>query len=152
MKGSTASYENMNNCTLVTENTPFGQSGSLILYNVNNSLVKLDPTPFATGSIFITDCDNLTISFTTPPQNAVQVRLRNLSNCRLLVRPDHSSSEQVVVLEHCTNCIFHKATEHQLKLQNFSALRLDGADHNGGPEDTKDYRFEPFDLAGSAHR
>ncbi|QLQ81374.1 hypothetical protein HG537_0F01350 [Torulaspora globosa] len=151
IKSSTASYENLNKCILITEmDTVPSQSGSLILRNIKNSTVKLEPPPFSSGSILITDCDELLIICSTPPNNAVQVRLHNLSNCKLLIQPIDSTTKQVIVLENCSDCIFHKSTEHLLNLQNFSVLALRGKDDS--VEETNAYRFEPFDVAMSAHQ
>ncbi|QLL31022.1 hypothetical protein HG536_0A08370 [Torulaspora globosa] len=151
IKSSTASYENLNKCTLISEVDAAGhQSGSLILRNINNSTVKLEPAPFSSGSILITDCENLLITCSTPPKNAIQMRLHNLSNCKLLIRPLDSATKQVIVLENCFDCIFHKTTEHLLNLQNFSALALRGKDDN--VEDTDASKFELFDITGSTHQ
>ena len=146
----TASYENLNKCTLMTEaDATRHKSGSLILRNINNGTVKLEPAPFSAGSILITDCENLFITCSTPLKNAIQVRLHNLSNCKILIRPLGSTTKQIVVLENCFDCIFHKDTEDLLDLQNFSAIAMRG--NNDTVEETDAYRFEPFDIAGPVH-
>lgn len=153
IQSSISSCENLDQCTLTSDpDMDYNERGSIILRNVSNGLVKLQPLPFSTGSVFITDCDNLTIVCSTPSRNAAQIRLRNLNNCRIFILPHDTDCKQVVVLENCVGCVFHKSTEHLLSLQNFSALAEGKSTKERDTNDTQAYKFDLFDESQSAHQ
>lgn len=136
----TAVYEGLDYCSVTTgKETPTAKSGSLILRNVNHTLIKCQPLTFQSGSLFITDCENIAIMCDLPPQNAVQVRLRNSRNCKLVLNVSDSTTKQIVILENCSGCIFHQATAERLVIKNFTDLNLTDGAH-------QDYKFESFEI------
>lgn len=139
-----AVYQDLYRCQLTAkteENT--GVTGSLTLQNVNETIVKCQPLTFDSGSLFINNCEGSTIICDVPPHNAVQIRLHNLLNCRLLIRPTDATSRQVVVLENCSDCTFHKEAEQRLEIQNFTNLDLTDSGH-------EDYKYETFQVSYTA--
>lgn len=143
---STAFYENLDCCTLnSTIQTAVHETGSLTLQHINKTIVNLAAIPFVNGSIFITDCSDSIIICKTPPHSTVQIRLHNLLNCRLLIRPTDELSSQTVILENCSKCIFHETCEPYVTIQDFSNLSLANTDLRC----TGGYSFEDFDILGA---
>lgn len=134
----TAVYEDLDHCQVTTKREhTIKNAGSFILRKVNNTLIRCQPLVFETGSLFITDCESSSIVCDLPPHNAVQVRLHNLKNCKLFLLPTDNTSKQVVILENCTNCIFHEDTKGRLEIKNFTSLNL--------TEDSPlDYKYESY--------
>lgn len=135
-----AVYEDLNHCQVTTKKEhTIEKAGSFILRKVNNTLVRCQPLAFETGSLFITDCERSSIVCDLPPHNAVQVRLHNLKNCKLFLLPTDTTSKQVVILENCTNCIFHEDTKGRLEIKNFTSLNLTD-------DSPLDYKYESYDI------
>lgn len=143
VKDSTAIYENLNHCTLTTAaDMRSSSSGSFILRNATKTLVCLKPPNFQTGSIFISDCANSIILCDTAPNNGIQIRLHNLTDCKLWICPTDSSSKQIVVLENCSKCVFHKSTKERVEIHDFSDLNL----INQRSAESLSYEFKTFDI------
>ncbi|CAL9728611.1 tubulin-specific chaperone C [Monosporozyma unispora] len=118
-------------------------SGSITLSQVNNSHVDLCNIPFSSGNIFLTDCTHTTIRIVVPPKDKVQLRLHNLTDCKICISLKQpftvAGEKQTVIIENIKHCIFDLKYKSSIDIQNFSHI-------NGDSDDKEDYLFADIDL------
>lgn len=125
-------------------------SGSITISQVEKSCIELIDIPFDIGNIFITDCIQTSIQMAVPPNDKIQVRLHNLSNCSISIYVKQSSlslsgtesEKQTVIIENIKDCIFDTKSKSVIDIQNFSHI-------NGDSDDKKDYTFASIGLNNS---
>ncbi|QHS76501.1 GTPase-activating protein CIN2 [Saccharomyces paradoxus] len=144
-KGDSA-FENLELCTVASTGNYCGSvalSGSLYFRSITKSVINLQRVYFQTGSIFITDCTDSIIFLHFPSEGNIQIRLRGLENCKILIEKLSSSIDckQVVIMENCLNCIFNASTREHLLIQDFS-----NPFQSDKTEDNFAFAFEDFDI------
>lgn len=130
-----AVYENLQGCVLENDHS-IALTGSLTLKKLVSCTINLREIPFDEGSIMMVDCNACSI-FLNAGRNT-QIRLHNLQDCKLLIRPV-KGFRQIVVMENCHNTILHESCRSSITVQEFDNLALTKEDA------TKNYQFQAFD-------
>ncbi|CAI4038996.1 SMKI06G3485 [Saccharomyces mikatae IFO 1815] len=125
LKKGDSAFENLEYCTVASardHSSVDAASGSLYFRNVIKSVINLQRIYFQAGSIFITDCKDSIFFLHLPSEGNIQIRLRNLQKCRILIERLSSDTDykQVVIVENCCECIFKASTREHLIIQDFS--------------------------------
>lgn len=118
-------------------------SGSLTFSQVNKTRIILLDLPFTKGNIFITDCVDSIIIIQVPSKDAVQLRLHNLSDCKIKISLKEPMTSQIdkqtVVIENIKKCLFDLTSRSIITIKNFSNI-------NQMNKEDKDYFFGEFDF------
>lgn len=148
LKREDSTFENLEACTVTSESDHSDDgsgSGSLSFYNITRSIINLQKLYFKTGSIFMTDCEDSIILLRLPSQGDIQIRSRNLKNCKFLIETaaPHSDCKQVVIIENCHDCVFNAGTRQHLVIQDFS-----NPFQSNSTEGSSAFAFKEFDTCG----
>ncbi|CAI4054016.1 hypothetical protein SUVZ_16G0450 [Saccharomyces uvarum] len=148
LKRGDSTFENLESCTVTSKSDHSDDdsgSGSLNFYNITRSIINLQKLYFKTGSIFMTDCKDSIILLRLPSQGDIQIRSRNLKNCKFLIETvtPHSDCKQVVIIENCHDCVFNVGTRKHLVIQDFS-----NPFQSNSTEDSSAFAFKEFDTCG----
>ncbi|CAI1745382.1 hypothetical protein SEUBUCD646_0P00500 [Saccharomyces eubayanus] len=141
-----STFENLESCTVTSEKGHSDNdsgSGSLSFYSITGSIINLQKLYFKVGSIFMTDCKDSIILLRLPSDGDIQIRSRNLENCKFsidMVAPDRDC-KQVVIIENCHDCVFNAGTREHLVIQDFS-----NPFQSNGTEDSSAFAFKEFDT------
>ncbi|AQZ09426.1 CIN2 (YPL241C) [Zygosaccharomyces parabailii] len=136
LRGLSAVYENLQGCVLENDYS-IGLTGSLTLKTLVSCTINLREIPFDEGSIMMVDCSACSILLHAGMNT--QIRLHNLQNCKILIRPV-KGLRQIVVMENCHNTIFHESCRPSITVQEFDNLALT-KEKNA----KKNYQFQAFD-------
>lgn len=137
LQGRSAVYENLQGCVLENDHS-IALTGSLTLKKLVSCTINLREIPFDEGSIMMVDCNACSI-FLHAGKNT-QIRLHNLQNCKILIRPV-KGLRQIVVMENCQNTVFHESCRSSITVQEFDNLAL-----TKEKDATNNYQFQAFDF------
>lgn len=134
-------YQSLDNCKLISSyQQVVAEFSTLLVENVKKSVLYLNILPFKQGSLLIEKCEDSKIIIVTPQGSNIQLRLHELVNCRLYIKKQAEDEIQDVIIENCTNCIFHSSVKDLIKIHNFNHLDFQ-------KKDTLDiYPYQEFDI------
>lgn len=137
--GSQHVYENFKECILmVSPNIEFMETYSLFLRHFISSSILFDQVPFKQGSILIEDCEDSIIHLVCKNTSNIQIRLHLLKNCKLYINKEGNATQNIII-ENCSNCIFHESTKETIVIRDFNNLGFDTTN-------TSSYTFQNFSI------